>query len=259
MEKLRYLGVCDQAGQIRAAAKAQYRDTLAFLFAAKIQHTTHTQAVTVRCGKLKRRRAPPLPQSWDARIAAAALPGKVKAETNKLQEHVDVECTFLGVPKAMPPATTYGAMRPRGVLALSAPGKPILVILCAPLCDWEWYCLACEDKFKADALFLADLQCEVEHVHPDTIREAERLLEQVCIHHEAFCVAVAKAAVRAAEIRARKTLTARHCKRSDRLFRNRSIRVATSRRAAEPSSGVGAVGVGSIKRMAARAPGRTSG
>ena len=69
----------------------------------------------------------------------------------------------------------------------------------------EWYCLTCDDEFKADALFLADLQCEVEHVYTDTIREAERVLEQVRIHHEAFCVAVAKAAGRAAGIRARKT------------------------------------------------------
>ena len=76
-----------------------------------------------------------------------------------LRKDIGMECTLLGSPKAIPIAVGYGHMQPGGVTALHASEKPILVILCAPLNDDEWYCHDGRSTFDKERLFFADLQC----------------------------------------------------------------------------------------------------
>ena len=99
---------------------------------------------------------------------------------------------------------------PGSFTALTASGKPVVVILCAPLNDTEWYCHDGESAFAIDKLALVDLACEVEFVGADTLRRGKRLLELARLHHEAFAAAVATAAFRATEARAQKQLRRVH-------------------------------------------------
>jgi hypothetical protein len=61
-------------------------------------------------------------------IAAAALPCRIWAKAEELREHVEVEYAFLGVPKLMSAPPTYGMMVPGAFTALTASGKPLVVI-----------------------------------------------------------------------------------------------------------------------------------
>ena len=68
-------------------------------------------------------------------------------------------------------------MQPGGVIALSGDGNPVLVILCAPLNEYEWYCHDGRASFDDGGLFLAELQCDVTRVCSDIFESAQRLVE----------------------------------------------------------------------------------
>jgi len=197
--KHRYIGVRDQTGLVDLRACARDRDTLAYLFNARVHDTTCTQAVLANCGNVKRRRRVPTPPNWKARIAATRLLCRLSDVTRTLQEHVEVECEFLGVPKVKPSSVVYGAMAPGDVTVLTASGRPVVGILCAPLTDTEWYCHAGENAFSTDGLFLADVTCEVQNVSAEDVRRGGRLLELAQRHHEALSATIATAAFRAAK------------------------------------------------------------
>jgi hypothetical protein len=154
-----------------------------------------------RWNHVKERGAVPSPPNWKALIAASALPYKVRVRAEELREHGEVECAFLGVSKLVSSPAAYGAV-PGAFTALTATGKPVVVILCAPLNDTEWYCHDGESAFTIDKLALVDLACEVQDVPADTRRRGRRLLELARLHHEAFPAAVATAAFRATKVRA---------------------------------------------------------
>ena len=148
----------------------------------------------------------PTPPNWKAWIAASALPCRIWAKAEELREHVEVECACLGVPKLVSTPAAYGAMAD-AFATLTASGKPVVVILCAPLNDTEWYCHNGSSAFTVNGLALVDLACEVQSVGAETLRRARLLLELARLHHEAFAAAVATAAFRAAEARAQNQLT----------------------------------------------------
>ena len=122
-----------------------------------------------RWGNVRKRGAVPTPANWKAWIAASALPCRIRARVQELCEHVEVECAFLGVPKQISTPVAYGAV-PGALTALTSIDQPVVVILCAPLNDTEWYCHDGQSAFEIDSLALVDLACEVQDVSADTLR-----------------------------------------------------------------------------------------
>ena len=191
--------MCEKTGLIHLRLTAKRRDTLAFLFRARLDGVTATHVKLASCRDVTRRGAAPTPPNWKALIAASALPCKIKAKAEELQEYVEAECAFLGVPKMVSIPAAYGAMVPGALAALTASDKPLVVILCAPLNDTGWYCHDGSSAFTSNGLALVDLTCEVEFVGEDTLRRGRRLLDLARLHHEAFAAAVTTAAFRAAK------------------------------------------------------------
>ena len=129
----------DRTGLIQPRAKVRTRDYVAFLFETRVADTTYWQTVVARCDNVKRRRTVHIPPNWVASLAASRLPTLIETTTRELREHDEVENVFLGVPKRVSPQRAYGALVPGAVIALSASGKPNVVILCAPIMDEEWW------------------------------------------------------------------------------------------------------------------------
>ena len=203
----------EKTGLIHLRPTAKRRDILAFLFRARLGGVTAAHVMLARWGNVRKRGAAPSPPNWKALIAASALPCRIRPKAEELCEHVEVECAFLGVPKLVSTPAAFGAA-PGAFTTLTATGKPLVVILCAPLNDTEWYCHDGESAFTIDKLALVDLSCEVQSVNAETLRRGKRLLDLARLHHEAFAAAVATAAFRAAEARAQKSL---RCVRLDSL------------------------------------------
>ena len=197
----------DRTGLIHPRGKVRRRDEVAFLFKARVAETTCWQTVVATCHNVKRRRKVPIPSNWEASMAASRLPRDIEARTRELQEHVELESAFLGVPKRVLPQRANGRLVPGAVIALVAIGSPNVVILCAPVTDEEWYCHKGEDTFGVDGLFVADTNCEAECLCASTIGRVDCLLERARIHNDAFSIVVATAAFRAAKDRARKNRT----------------------------------------------------
>ena len=82
----RYLGVCEKTGLIHLRLTAKRRATLAFLFRARLGGVTATHVMLASCDNVTRRGAAPTPPNWKALIAASALPCKIKAKAEELQE-----------------------------------------------------------------------------------------------------------------------------------------------------------------------------
>ncbi len=193
--------MCGQTGLIHSQASVRTKDNVAFLLKARVGDTTCAQAVVASCDKVKRRRVVPTSSDWKARISAAGVARVIQDVTRELQEHIEVECEFLGVLKETCSPETHGATVPGDVRILTASDEAVVVILCAPLNDHEWYCHASEHALHPSGLFLADLCCEVQYVCADALRRGAHLLELANVHREAFRVTVAAALTGGAALR----------------------------------------------------------
>ena len=78
--------MCEKTGLIHLRLTAKRRDTLAFLFGARLDGVTATHVMLASCDNVTRRGAAPTPPNWKALIAASALPCKITAKAEELQE-----------------------------------------------------------------------------------------------------------------------------------------------------------------------------
>lgn len=102
----------EQTGLIHPRVNPRRRDAVAFLLKARMGDDMCAQVVVGSCDNVKRRRIVPTSSDWKARVTAAGLPSGIRAVTRELQEHVEVECEFLGVAKAALPLRAGGATVP---------------------------------------------------------------------------------------------------------------------------------------------------
>ena len=144
--------------------------------------------------------------SWKTCVAALGVQRRIRAKVAEFGgDGVEVGCAYLGVPKLMlsPSSHRHGAWLPGAVTSLTSSSGPIVILLCAPVDETEWYCLSEQSAFTSEGLFVADMSCETQSITPGVLDRGRRLRDLASSRREEFSAVVLVAAVRAEITRAR--------------------------------------------------------
>ena len=170
---------CEYLGEVHAITrfitrKQRKRDTvprkaqLAFLFQAKLGESFAHFFVQGRRDHVLDRGVP-FPRASLAALSATCLVSKVSDVVEELtfDNNVQVEGVFLGAPKQL---TLHGSGTashlPGSILQLTSARGVVVVFMCAPVSETEWYVSEAnfaaegEQIFDESLLMLADLSCE---------------------------------------------------------------------------------------------------
>ena len=144
---------------------------------------------------------------WKTCVAALGVPRRIRAKVAELGEDgVEVGCACLGVPKLMPSTSSrrHGAWLPGAFTSLISWSGPIVVLLCAPVAETEWYCLSEQSAFTIEGLFVADMSGEMQSITPEVLDRGTRLRDLAWSRRVEFSAIVLVAAFRAEVTRARR-------------------------------------------------------
>ena len=178
-----------------------------FLFCARVGDAIATHVKSERQDHVNKRRAASIPTSWKTRVPALGVQRRIRSKLAELDEKgVEAGCAFLGVPKLVPLTSSrlHGAWLPRAVKNLMSRSGSVLVLLCAPVAETEWYCLSEQSELTMDGLFVADIADEALSITPEVLDRGARLQDRARSRKEEFSAIVLVAAFRAEVTRARR-------------------------------------------------------
>ena len=197
----------DETGLVTRQLRAESNRNQLFLFSARVGGETSAHVKSERWGHVRKRGAASMSMSWKTCVAALGVQRRIRAKVAEFGgDGVEVGCAYLGVPKLMISTSSgrHGAWLPGAITSLTSWSGPIVILLCAPVDETEWYCLSEQSAFTSEGLFVADMSCETQSVTPGVLDRGRRLRDLAWSRREEFSAVVLVAAVRAEVTRARR-------------------------------------------------------